>query len=134
MIKVYLGVPNVSERQVMCTLYNFSVICELWNIVSEEPVIGICEDYAREFHILFNRSKSKLMYYIVSRDNLHVKLCNQDVHIVLREKYIVNYICENIYDRSIKQTVCAFNAKSNQIILDFSMIDCFSLYKLPGVI
>ena len=34
-------------------------------------------------------------------------------------------------DRAIiKQTVCAFNAKSNQIISDFSMLDCFSLHKL----
>ena len=45
-------------------------------------MIGICWDYAQEFHILFNPSKSKLMYYNVSHDNLHVKLCNLDVHIV----------------------------------------------------
>ena len=72
------------------------------------------------------------MYYNVSHDNLHVKLCNQDVHIVSKEIYLGNYmyISENIYDRSIKQTVCAFNAKSNQIISDFSMLDCFSLHKL----
>ena len=93
-------------------------------------MIGICEDYAQEFHILFNPSKSKLMYYNVSHDNLHVKLCNQDVHIVSKKIYLGNYISENIYDRSIKQTVCAFNAKSNQIISDFSMLDCFSLHKL----
>ena len=80
--------------------------------------------------ILFNPSKSKLMYYNVSHDNLHVKLCNQDVHIVSKEIYLGNYISENIYDRAIKQTVCAFNAKSNQIISDFSMLDCFSLHKL----
>ena len=93
-------------------------------------LIGICEDYAQEFHILFNASKSKLMYYNVSRDNLHVKLCNQDVHIVSKEVYLGNYISENIYDRAIKQTACVFNAKINQIISDFSMLDCFSLHKL----
>ena len=74
-------------------------------------MIGICEDYAQEFHILFNPSKSKLMYYNVSHDNLHVKLCNQYVHIVSKETYLGNYISENIYDSAIKQTVCAFNAK-----------------------
>ena len=36
-------------------------------------MIGICEDYAQEFHILFSPSKSKLMNYNVSHDNLHVK-------------------------------------------------------------
>ena len=53
------------------------------------------------------------MYYNVSHDNLHVKLCNQDVHIVSKEIYLGKYISENIYDRAIKQTICAFNAKSS---------------------
>ena len=65
------------------------------------------------------------MYYNVSHDNLHVKLCNQMFIIVFKEIYLGNYIRENIYDRAIKQTVCAFSAKSNQIISDFSMLDCF---------
>ena len=65
------------------------------------------------------------MYYNVSDDNLHVKLCNQDVHIVSKEIYLGNYINENIDDRSIIQTVCAFTAKSNQIISDFLMLDRF---------
>ena len=93
-------------------------------------MISICEDYTQEFHILFNPSKSKLMYYNVSHDNMHVKLCNQDVHTVSKEIYLGNYISKNIYDRAIKQTVCAFNAKSTQIISNFSMLDCFSLHKL----
>ena len=62
-----------------------------------------------------------------------VKLCNQDVHIVSKEIYLCNYISGNIYDRAIKQTVCAFNAKSNQINVRInvkSMLDCFSLRKL----
>ena len=67
-------------------------------------MIGICEDYAHEFHILFHPSKSKLMYHNVSQDNLHVKLCNQDVHIVSKEIYLGNYISENIYYRSIYET------------------------------
>ena len=61
---------------------------------------------------------------------LHVKLCNQDVHIVSKEIYVRNYISKNIYDRAIKQTLCAFNAKGNHIISDFSMLDGFSLQKL----
>ena len=72
------------------------------------------------------------MYYNVSNDNLHVKLCNQDVHIVLKKilVYLGNNISESIYDRSLKQTVCAFSVKSNQIISDFSMLDCFTLQTL----
>ena len=65
------------------------------------------------------------MCYNVSHDNLHVKLRNQDVDIVSKEIYLGNYISENIYDRAIKQTVCAFNAKSNQIISMFYFLDLF---------
>ena len=60
----------------------------------------IYEDYAQEFHIFFNSLKSILMYYNVFYDGLHVKLCNQDVHIVSKEIQLGNYISENIYDRS----------------------------------
>ena len=43
------------------------------------------------------------MNYNVHHDNLHVKLCNQDVRIEVHV-YLGNYISENIYDRAIKQT------------------------------
>ena len=43
------------------------------------------------------------MYYNVSHDNLHVKLCNQMFIIVSKEIYLGNYIKENIYDRAINK-------------------------------
>ena len=90
-------------------------------------MIGICEDYAQEFHIFFNPSKSKLMYYKVSHDNLHVKLCNQDVHIVSKEIYLGHYISKNIYDRSIKQTVCVKLPNRTHNYSVCGIIECISI-------
>ena len=53
----------------------------------------------------------------------HINMLSNKISKVIKEIYLGNYISENIYDRSLKQTVCAFNAKSNQIISDFSMLD-----------
>ena len=55
--------------------------------------------------------------------------CVIRMFILFQRKYILA-ISNNIFDRAIKQTLCAFNAKSNQIISDFSMSNYFSLHKL----
>ena len=36
-------------------------------------MVSICETYAIEYHLLFNLSKSKLMYFNISHENLSVK-------------------------------------------------------------
>ena len=42
-------------------------------------MVSICETYATEYHLLFNPSKSKLMYFNISHKNLSVKLCSKEV-------------------------------------------------------
>ena len=88
---------------------------------------SICETYATEYHLLFNPSKSKLMYFNISHENLSVKLCGKEVLLVSHESYLGNFIGSDIFDRAITQSVCAFNRSSNHLIADFSMIDSFSL-------
>ena len=93
-------------------------------------MVSICETYATEYHLLFNPSKSKLMYFNISHDNLSVKLCGKEVLLVSHETYLGNFIGSDIFDRAITQSVCAFNQSGNHLIADFSMIDSFSLHKL----
>ena len=82
------------------------------------------------YHLLFNPSKSKLMYFNISHENLSVKLCGKEVLLVSHETYLGNFIGNDIFHRAITQSVCAFNQSSNHLIADFSMIDSFSLHKL----
>ena len=93
-------------------------------------MVTICETYATEYHLLFNPSKSKLMYFNIYHENLSVKLCGKEVLLVSHETDLGNFIGSDIFHRAITQSVCAFNQSSNHLIADFSMIDSFSLHKL----
>ena len=92
-------------------------------------MVSICETHTTEYQILFNPSKSKLMYFNISHENLSIKLCAKEVLLVSRETYLGNFIGSVIIDRAITQSVRAFNQRSNHLIADFSMIDSFSLHK-----
>ena len=93
-------------------------------------MISICEAFAEEYNILFNPSKSKLMYFNVTHAYQSIHLCSQPVNVVPCETYLGDYIRTNICDRSITQSVCSFSQITNKIIADFLMLDSFSLYRL----
>ena len=71
-------------------------------------MVSICEAYVAEYQLLFNPSKSKLMYFSISHENLIVKLCAKEVLLVSRETYLGNIIGSDIFDKAITQSVCAF--------------------------
>ena len=91
------------------------------SLAALREMVSICETYATEYHLLFNPSKSKLMYFNISHDNLSVKLCGKEVLLVSHETYLGNFIGSDIFDRAITQSVCAFNQSSNHLIADFSI-------------
>ena len=93
-------------------------------------MVSICEIYATEYHLLFNPSKSKVMYFNISHTNLSVKLCGKEVLLVSHETYLGNFFGSDIFDRAITQSVCGFHQRSNHLIVDYSMNDSFSLHKL----
>ena len=51
-------------------------------------MVSICETYATEYQLLFKPSKSKLMYFNISHENLSVKLCCKEVLLVSHETFI----------------------------------------------
>ena len=63
----------------------------------------------------------------MSHDNLHVKLCNQDVHIVSKEIYLGNYINENIYDISWRKIMRKLFKLPNRITHNYivcGIVEC----------
>ena len=64
-------------------------------------MVPICQTYATEYHLLFNPSKSKLMYFNISHENLSVKLCGKEVLLVSHETYLGKFIGSDIFDRAI---------------------------------
>ena len=110
--------------------YSDDVVLLAPSLDALREMVSICETYATEYHLLYNPSKSKLMYFNISHENLSVKLCGKEVLLVSHETYLGNFIGSDIFDRAIPQSVCAFNQSSNHLMADFSMIDSFSLHKL----
>ena len=82
-------------------------------------MVSICEAYVAEYQLLFNPSKSKLMYLNISHEYLNIKLCGKEVLLVSHETFLGNYLGSDIFDKAITQSVCAFNQRSDHLIADF---------------
>ncbi len=95
-------------------------------------MIIICEDYAREFSILFNPSKSKLMCYnpVIDDYSPIVHLSGLPVEVVSTEIYLGTHLNSDIYYRDIDCLVSDFNRRSNHLKSNFSMCDSVTLKSL----
>ena len=51
-------------------------------------MISICEAFAVEYYIIFNPSKSKLMYHNVVHADLGIHICSQSVNVIPCQTYL----------------------------------------------
>ena len=94
-------------------------------------MISICESYAKDYSILFNPKKSKLLCFNPSTVmKPQVYLCEKLVEVVESEIHLGNHIYNNIYTKNVDGTVSDFYRRSNQIISSFRMCDSFTLNDL----
>ena len=72
------------------------------SIYCMRQMISICEQYAKEYEIMFNPIKSILLCYNLISDFIpSVKLCGQYIEVVSDEIYLVNHIYKMIYTEKI---------------------------------
>ena len=69
----------------------------------ERNGVNLRSMWAAEYQLLFNSlifnpSKSKLMYFILSHENLSVKICGKEVLLVSHETYLGNFIGSDIFE------------------------------------
>ena len=91
--------------------YSDDVVLLAPSLDALREMVSICETYATKYQLLYNPSKSKLMYFNIYHGNLSVKLCGKEVLLVSHETYLGNFIGSDIFDRAITKSVCAFNRK-----------------------
>ena len=85
-----------------------------------KKMISVCENYAREYHITFNLSKTKLICFNVDPSNLAPLFLNsQPVTVVTNEKHLGNYISTDINDRNITSNVCDFTSEVIVLLMIF---------------
>ena len=68
--------------------------------------INICEQFAQEYHISFNPSKSKLMSFNLSRPlGTPISLNGQKVEVVDNDSHLGNYVATDLRDINITKHV-----------------------------
>ena len=101
------------------------------SIYCMRQMILICEQYAKEYEIMLNPIKSKLLCYNLISDFIpSVKLCGQCIEVVSDKIYLGNHIYNDIYSKNISEFVGDFYRRSNHIISNFNMCDIIKLNHL----
>ena len=101
------------------------------SIYCMRQMILICEQNAKEYEIMFNPIKSKLLcYYLISNFIPSVKLCGQYIEVVSDEIHLGNHIYNDIYRKNISEFAGDFYRRSNHIISNFNMCDSITLNHL----
>ena len=89
-----------------------------------KQMVNICGQFAHEFHISFNPSKSKLMSFNLGTP---IFLNGQKVEVVDDDFHLGNYVATDLRDINITKHVCDLYQRSNNIISDFNDCDSVTL-------
>ena len=90
-------------------------------------MVNVYEQFAHEYHISFNPSKSKLMSFNLSRPlGTPIFLNGQKVEVVDHDCH-GNYVATDLSDINITKHVCDLYQRSNNVISDFNACDSVTL-------
>ena len=125
---------HVGKMYAVAFGYDDDVVLLAPSLDALREMVSFCETYATEYQLLYNPSMSKLMYFNISHENLSAKLCGKEVLLVSHEIYLGNFIGSDIFDRTITQSVCAFNQRITiSFFLFIILIHCI-MYTLSAII
>ena len=90
------------------------------SLYSLRCMIATSEEFANEYQIDFNPTKSKLICFNANIDHTpHIVLNGQPVSIIFKDKHLGNYISSSINDRHIIENTCDLYKRSNLLIIQF---------------
>ena len=95
-----------------------------------QEMLNVCEDFAKDYNILLNASKSKLMYF--GKDNLNCEnlLCmSNGSSIEFDEQYLHlgTKIYSDIYEKNIDSATNDLYMRTNNLMADFSYVQSSTL-------
>jgi hypothetical protein len=102
-------------------------------------MIKLCEDYAIDYDIKFNGTKSQLMIFGSCRPDINVHICGEKLQVVSQMKYLGHTISNSIHDPLISHVKSDFVGKVNSFLANFPNVSshvrnslfqqyCLSLY------
>ena len=94
-------------------------------------MIATCEEFANEYQIDFNPTKSKLICFNANIDHTpHIILNGRPVLVVFKDKHLGNYNSSSINDRHIIENTCDLYQRSNLLISQFRPCNSETLDRL----
>ena len=132
---------HVGSEYIGCVSYADDLVLLAPNLTALRGMIKICEDYAIEYKIKFNGSKSQLLVFDKNTSKHPINMCvaGEPVEQVDSLKYLGHYLVNNRNDSHISPVKKDFIGKVNGFLGDFSSISshikfdlfntyCMSLY------
>ena len=103
------------------------------NITSLNAMLDICQSFADSFNVLFNSSKSKLLYFgrPEMRPSVSPVMFNGSMmELVESEKHLGHVFGQNSVKDQIQSSVNTFTAKANMVMSHFHYVHPDNLYSL----
>jgi len=128
--------------ELLCKLRNAGIGCHVGNvfcgaigyaddvtllaptICSLNLMLNTCQRFAESFDVLFNSSKSKLLYFGESDYKPSVSFMNEPIEVVKYDKHLGNIIGRNSMKQQIKDAMSIFISKVNMIFYSFPPRTC----------
>ena len=102
-----------------------------WLVNSLRCMITTCKEFANEYQIYFNPTKSKLICFNANIYHTpHIVLNVQPAFVVFKDKHLVNYISSSINDRHIIENTGDLYQRSNLFISQFRPCNSETLDRL----
>jgi len=102
-------------------------------LFSLRRMLSICTEYASEYDVVFNSSKSKLLYFGACGDKppvSPVKFMGNIIELVSHDKHLGNIIGQNCGKVKIHESINEFNRKVNMVNTHFRRVQFDVLYQL----
>ena len=96
-------------------------------------MLNICTDFAESYDVLFNSTKSKLLYYghVESKPVVSpIEFNGSIIDLVKHEKHLGNIIGQNNLKPMVQDCIHTFNGRVNMVKSHFHHIDPDALYQI----
>ena len=99
-------------------------------IMSLNKLINVCVSFAREYHVLFNPIKSKLIAFnCATTENIYVIFNGEKFQRISKDVYLGNIVGECSNEIRIKVTTDDFIRKANTVMSQFKLAPYSIKYK-----
>jgi len=113
--------------------YADDVIILAPTLFSLRRMLKICSDFAYEYNVIFNSSKSKLLFFGNVRHRPAVSpitFCGSTIELVSHDKHLGNVIGQDSCKIQIQQNINEFNRKVNMVNTHFHHVQFDVLYQV----